>query len=310
MNRSFPKTSFVAALLLVGLLLSPRPVNAQETPPPPPALDPEEAAELASRVAAQVISMADTNAPAMSNDFAPTGEPLSQSLPGQNPRAVTPEGQNRESLAADSNRSGDRRSSSRRFGRDYSNTTRSSRGEERPGEQSSNSGQHPANAQPAANRPDFSSFRIIAERNIFDPNRRSSRSSTPRERPKTVDSFSLVGVMSYEKGSFAFFDGTSSTYRKALKENDTIAGYRVTGINSRAVQLASGTNQLELQVGMGLRREDQGDWTRSGRHESSSSSSSSVSSPTPTTPTSQTDTAANGGESDVLKRLRERREKE
>ena len=27
----------------------------------------------------------------------------------------------------------------------------------------------------------------------------------------------LVGTMTYEKGTFAFFDGSSSEYRKALK---------------------------------------------------------------------------------------------
>ena len=55
--------------------------------------------------------------------------------------------------------------------------------------------------------------------------------------------------MTYEKGTFAFFDGTSSDYKKALKLTDVIAGYKVTNIAPNGVKLASGTNALELSVG-------------------------------------------------------------
>ena len=66
--------------------------------------------------------------------------------------------------------------------------------------------------------------------------------------------------MSYEKGTFAFFDGTSSDYKKALKLTDSIAGYKVTNIAPNSVKLASGTNELELSVGAQLRREEDGPW--------------------------------------------------
>src|ERR1041385_6179537 len=58
----------------------------------------------------------------------------------------------------------------------------------------------------------FSSFRIITERNIFNPRRSARYVPTERtRRPSTrTDSFALVGTMSYEKGFFAFFDGSSS----------------------------------------------------------------------------------------------------
>src|SRR5262245_16650 len=67
---------------------------------------------------------------------------------------------------------------------------------------------------------DYSAFKIITDRNIFNPQRHARVNGQERKeanRPATVDSFSLVGTMSYAKGTFAFFDGSSSEYRKVLK---------------------------------------------------------------------------------------------
>jgi hypothetical protein len=73
----------------------------------------------------------------------------------------------------------------------------------------------------APSRSDYTSFRIIAERNIFNPNRsgRAGRNATRREpeKRKRVESFALVGTLSYEKGQFAFFDGASSSCGWAWK---------------------------------------------------------------------------------------------
>jgi hypothetical protein len=159
-------------------------------------------------------------------------------------------------------------------------------------------------AQPASPaRPDYSAFKIIADRNIFDPNRSPRRrGGGPPTKPKVTEYFSLVGTLSYEKGTFAFFDGTSSEYRKALKPADAIAGYKVTNIAADVVQLASGTNQLELHVGMQMRREDEGEWLLAGQSQvyASASTASSAASP-----------AGSGGDEDeVLKRLRQKREQE
>ena len=62
-------------------------------------------------------------------------------------------------------------------------------------------------------RTDFTPFQIIGQRNIFDPNRVPHvRSGYSRSAPRIVDSFSFVGTMSYAKGTFAFFDGTSPDF--------------------------------------------------------------------------------------------------
>ena len=65
----------------------------------------------------------------------------------------------------------------------------------------------------------FDEFKIITQRNIFDPNRSAPgqrRRDQDRPRPTRIDYLNLVGAMSYEKGRFAFFDGTCSEYRKSV----------------------------------------------------------------------------------------------
>jgi hypothetical protein len=109
---------------------------------------------------------------------------------------------------------------------------------------------------------DYSSFRIISERNIFNAGR-SGRSSAPRReesRPTRVDAFTLVGTMDYGKGPFAFFDGSSRDYRKVLPPGGSIAGHKVTEVSAGRVTLEAGTNQFEFKVGTQLRREDEGPW--------------------------------------------------
>src|SRR5438876_1967923 len=126
----------------------------------------------------------------------------------------------------------------------------------------------------AVARPDYQSFKIITDRNIFDPNR-SSRSSrrTEEAKPARVESFALVGTMSYENGTYAFFDGTGSSYRKAIKTGDTIAGYKVAGISADHVKLEANGQQIELSVGVQMKKQDEGEWQLAGRAESFEASS-------------------------------------
>ena len=107
--------------------------------------------------------------------------------------------------------------------------------------------------------------------------------------------------MSYEKGIFAFFDGTSSDYKKVLKPNETIAGYRLVAISTDSAKLTLNTNVLELTVGTQMRRRDDGSWERSSSSESYATGSA---------PSSSTDATPSGGESDIIKKMMMRREKE
>ncbi|PWU08646.1 MAG: hypothetical protein C5B50_29165 [Verrucomicrobia bacterium] len=159
---------------------------------------------------------------------------------------------------------------------------------------------------------DYGAFRVVADKNIFNPNRRPGYTReivryTPRRDPQY---FTLVGTMSYEKGTFAFFNGTSSEYQKALKTSDTIAGYKLTGISSDSVNLARETNEVQLKVGMQMRLEDDGSWQVSNRPHPE---------PPPATPSTTSNVAASAtsnspataeNESDVIKRMRARRGEE
>jgi len=160
-------------------------------------------------------------------------------------------------------------------------------------------------------RPAYEQFKIVTERNIFDPNRAPNRGFAPKPAPTITSSFTLVGTMSYEKGTFAFFDGTSPEYKKAVKPDDTIASYTVTRITPNSVELSSGTNQVELRVGMQMRRSDQDQWIASG---SSPTLAAVPGSTTALIPSSESGgskaDASTSEESDVLRRLRLRREQE
>src|SRR5262245_23042120 len=86
---------------------------------------------------------------------------------------------------------------------------------------------------------DFAAFKIIQERNIFNPNRTPRGSGAPRseEKPAKIESFTLVGTMSYQKGKFAFFDSSSSEFRKVLSPSKSIAGYTLTDVEEGGVKL-------------------------------------------------------------------------
>ena len=119
----------------------------------------------------------------------------------------------------------------------------------------------------------YDSFRTIGDRNIFNPNRyargsgrtNTRASSTPASR---VESFSLVGLMAYEKGWFAFFDGTKSDYKHVLQADGVIGEYKVVLVTADAVKITAGTNTHDLKVGMQMRREDEGEWFLSDGSES------------------------------------------
>ena len=216
----------------------------------------------------------ETNLPALRNEDTNSGP---SSLTGTNRDAIiSGEGSTRSRDAGTTN------STSKRSGR--TDSTRSRMREGKP----------PATREsaPAAGL-DLQSFAIISERNIFNPNRRGRSTRTQDEPEKQIraETFSLVGTMSYEKGRFAFFDGSSSEYRKVIEPAGTIADYRVAEITPNQVKLESTNGQsIELKVGSQMKKEEEGPWTLSVRAEAG--------------PLSAEEEGA------ALKRLMEKREKE
>jgi hypothetical protein len=193
---------------------------------------------------------------------------------------------------------------------------------------------------------DFASFRIITERNIFNPNRTALGRPAYSDAPKRVvtDRFGLLGTMIYEKGRFAFFGGTRSDFKKVVSPSDKIAGYTVTQIEPNLVKLQTNGQSLELKVGQQLKRPEGGEWTLSTTEEpfdadstnSSSgesnrenrgsseygssrnsrsrwngeSSSSSGNSRASSSSNGSSNSGSAGNESDILKRLLQKREQE
>jgi len=157
---------------------------------------------------------------------------------------------------------------------------------------------------------DFSTFQLLTERNIFNPNRsnRPARTeSRPAPRNPQVDSFTLVGTLGDDGQWTAFFDGTRSELRGRLRLHDTIGDYTVTAISNSGVQLDHGTNSLQLRVGMQLRREDDGPWLFAEREtDARADRSTSREENSTSTAAASTGTADN----DVLLRLRQQRERE
>lgn len=156
-------------------------------------------------------------------------------------------------------------------------------------------------------------FDLIRERNIFDPDRRAprTRDEQPKEqiREPRIDIVSLTGIMTYSKGTFAFFDGSSSLYREAVKAGDSFVGYTIDMISNTHVQLKKDEQLLELRIGQQLRREDDGEWAINSNAETFTASNTTATADEGSNADTSNPADA-GGPSDALKRLLEKRKKE
>lgn len=171
---------------------------------------------------------------------------------------------------------------------------------------------------------DESAFKLIGERNIFNANRSGGQVRLATRRATRIESMKLVGTMAYDKGAYAFFEGSSSELTKAVKADGVIAGHKVVDVLVNSVKLEFGDKLIELPIGSALRREDEGDWhlgdavassgaatafvsrdnnsrsSRSRRGETNSGSAAPAAAPA----------ASSADQSEALKRLMERREKD
>src|ERR1700744_4553388 len=119
---------------------------------------------------------------------------------------------------------------------------------------------------------DYQAFsRFIARRNIFDPNREPHYTSTYRRPTRRVINasapyLSLVGIMSYNKGTFAFFNANDPDLKQVLTVSGKIAGYTLTSLSQREATLVSDdkTNQITLNLKVGdVLRQENGKWMKS-----------------------------------------------
>ncbi len=164
----------------------------------------------------------------------------------------------------------------------------------------------PISPVPAAQ--EFSAFRSIADRNIFDASRvdrvqRNANPDAPPPPPPAAQTITLVGTMNYEKGLFAFFDSSEAAYRRVLEVNESVGGFTVTTITDDSVDLRNDDRTLTLQLQQSLRRTADSPWTVSDApatpsSASTQSSSRSANSAQPTIPADASET---------LRRLMEKR---
>lgn len=118
----------------------------------------------------------------------------------------------------------------------------------------------PSRAEATPQKLDEAAFRIITERNIFNAERIGAVRVASSRRPARIESFKLVGTMAYEKGAFAFFEGSSSELTKVVKADGVIAGHKLVDILTDAVKLEADGKILEVPIGSAMRREDEGAW--------------------------------------------------
>lgn len=145
--------------------------------------------------------------------------------------------------------------------------------------------------------------KFIAERNIFNPDRRKAESRR-QERPRNTvtPTLTLVGTMDYAKGNFAFFDGPASEYRKTLATGGTVAGYTLTAIQQSSVTLRPQKGApITLKIGVPLRLDNAAPVEVDGNAAAPGDSSKGNDEAPP---------AASGDAGDILRKLMQKRQQE
>ena len=157
---------------------------------------------------------------------------------------------------------------------------------------------------------DWSSFKSIAQKNIFDPTRSGGRGTIriARPRPAVVRTFTFHGTMD----QVACFTGDGVPSSGYVSVGDTINGFKVMKIPVEYVELPTvvltdpNGSIVVLKEDESMRREEDGPWNKSDQPapmvienpETRVDESDSTSSPAP------------ADESEILKRLRLKREQE
>lgn len=165
----------------------------------------------------------------------------------------------------------------------------------------------PASAPATSAGAAFEPFRIVVERNIFNPNR-TGRSRVTEEVAPKVEQVALVGTMESEQGRVAFFDSADPAVPKVARAGETVAGFKVNEITGEGVALAGAEKSFALRVNQQLRRVEGGEWRVTGREgaraEAARGAAEGSAAAMPAAPSVPANT------SDVLRRLMEQRQKQ
>jgi Tfp pilus assembly protein PilP len=151
----------------------------------------------------------------------------------------------------------------------------------------------------------FDTFRVVSDRNIFNPNRTGRRERTTEETPPRVDTLSVVGTMESDRGLRAFFDGSDASYRRAVRVGETVDQFKVTQITPQVVDLERDGKNLSVRVGQQLRRPEGADWDLVGEDVVRSEAQARAAAEAKGDPSVPPPIPA--GASDIERRMRERR---
>ncbi len=169
----------------------------------------------------------------------------------------------------------------------------------------------PAQETNPAARLDYNAFKIIAEKNIFDPTRRGRRIPGPNVRQRVVEHLTFSGVGDDYGKTTAFFAG-DGVPNVDFKTGDSVKGLKIAQINLDGVQLTDGTNTyvLDLDNRRSLSRTDGGPWSVvSEQFAANPARGLTRRSSSGETPTSDAVSAApsGGASSDIIERLKKRK---
>jgi len=166
-----------------------------------------------------------------------------------------------------------------------------------------------AQNETSGSAPQFSEFKIIAERSIFDPSRTATRKSSSNREARRVqppDRLTLSGVLIDDNQAIAFFEGSKSEFNKQLKTGANIAGYIITSIHTDIVVLEKDDRQIKLPVGSSLTKRETADWEISSTTSFEGYAASKDNSQKETGDGAMQDDSSN----DLLKKMMERRRQE
>ncbi|MBI5091003.1 MAG: hypothetical protein HZB26_01000 [Candidatus Hydrogenedentes bacterium] len=130
----------------------------------------------------------------------------------------------------------------------------------------------PRNAQAPANElasdaqpkgPNFDLFRIVVDRNIFSSKRvPKTAEAKPDDAAKPqAKALRLMGTYLTPERTLALFEGTDEIPGGGIQQGETIAGYRVEEVRVDAAVLINDKGKIEVPVGSGLAKNDDGTWT-------------------------------------------------
>ena len=147
----------------------------------------------------------------------------------------------------------------------------------------------------------FDTFRVITDRNIFNPNRTARRDRVAEEAPPRLDLITLVGTMDSDKGLRAFFEGSDPAYRKALVTGGTVESFKVIKIAPNTVDLEREGKTFSVRVGQQLRRPEGGEWNLTDNQSRGAALAD------PARPSAAAPAAIPADASDTVRRMMERR---